>query len=271
MGKRSGKTLMIFLVLIAIILISLTAISVFLFVKQLQLRETAEQNLEQVQASETALRVELDAIKKQKNILDERMKEAEVKIESLLGELDMAEGIRDEIKKENRELKDALAALEEKNKQIKTQLEEKEQEADQRVSDLQQQLTIASERNKTLEEKRLELEQEYNVLKSQLSKGEAGGYVQEEGVDLEKIVVSGVDKEGQIVSIDREADFVIVNLGERQGVAAASTLSVFNGDQYLGDILVTKVLPEMAAADFIDPLTSQQVSEGNLVKVKQGN
>lgn len=275
MRNKSGKALTIFLVLIAIILISLTAISVFLFVKQVGLREQAEYNFSQVRTSESAMRIELDEVKKQKNILDEKVKESEFKIESLLEELDLAEGIREEVKKENRELKDNLAALKKANDEVNQQLVQKEEAAMRRAKDLQEQLNIASERNKMLEETRQELEKEYNALKARLSMHKEVSrdavMVGEDGidVDLERIVVSGIDDQGRVVSIDHEAAFVIVNLGERQGVLANSTLSVYDGDQYIGDILVTKVLPEMAAADFVDPLTSQQVSEGNLVKLNK--
>lgn len=273
MSNNSGKALTIFLVLIAVILISLTAISVFLLIKQVQLRESAEYHLAQIKTSESALRVEFDEVKKQKEILEQKTQEAESKIESLLEELDLAEGVRDEVKKENRELKDSLEALTKTNKEIDAKLTEKEQEVEMRVGELQEQLNVALERNKTLEEKRHDLEREYETLKAKLSDYGAAASGEVEGdegnVNLEKIVVSseGLDQ-GNVVSVDQEAEFVIVNLGERHGIIVDSELSIYDGEKYLGDIIVTKVLPEMAAADFISPLTSRDVSEGNLVKIK---
>ncbi|MEW5895463.1 MAG: hypothetical protein AB1650_06880 [Candidatus Omnitrophota bacterium] len=278
MGKNSGKAVTIFLVLIAIILVSLTAISVFLLIKQVQLRENAEHSLSQLQTAENALRAELAEVKKQKEILENKSKEAEAKIENLLEELDLAEGIRDEVKKENRELKDSMELLTQENNEMKASMSEKEQETERRVSELQEQLNVSLERNKSLEEKRQELEKEFQQLKEKLQSLESAETPVPEAatedlaanVDLEKIVVSAGDgSEGQVISVDQEAAFVIINLGERHGINVGTELSIFKGDSYLGDVKVTRVLPEMSAADFISPLTSQDVGEGNLVKIKQ--
>lgn len=274
MRNNSGKALAIFLVLIAVILVSLTAISVFLLIKQVQLRENAEYNLAQLQTTESTLRSELAEVKKQKELLEQKQVDAEGKIESLIQELDLAEGVRDEVKKENRGLKESVETLTKEKQAVLDEVAKKEQEAQQRVGELQEQLESALERNKTLEEKTGQLEKEFNELKAQLMAYEDPVDEDVEAVtddvELPKIVVSGGGQgQGQIVSVDQDAEFVIVNLGERQGVAVDATLSVFDGESYLGDITVTKVLPEMSAADFVLPLTSQQVAEGNLVKVKE--
>ena len=280
MRKDSGKALTIFLILIAVILISLTAISVFLLIKQVQLRESAESHLAQLKTSESALRSEFEQVKKEKELLEQKSKEAEAKIENLLEEIDLVEGVRDEVRNENRELKDALEQLEIKNKEMSGQIEAQEKEVEAQVSGLQEQLDAAVERNKNLEEKRKKLEEEYNTLKMQLSdyEGSAAGAGSETvdsqadkqvNVDLKEIVVSSQeDGQGQIVSVDHEAEFVIVNMGERHGISIDSLLGVYDGETYLGDIIITKVLPEMSAADFVSPLTSRDVSEGILVKVK---
>ena len=276
MRNDSGKALTIFLILIGIILISLTAISVFLLVKQVQLRENAEYALAQVQTTENALRAELAEVKKQREILENRAKEAEAKIENLLEELDFAEGIRDEVKRENRELKESLDVLKKTNNEMRTELNQKEQDAERRVTEIQEQLNISIERNKTLEEKRQELEKEFQDLKKKLQQLESRKMsdsqegISSSNVDLERIVVSNAEPgKGQIISVDQEAAFVIINLGERQGVNIGTLLSVFKENAYLGDVKVTRVLPEMSAADFISPLTSQQVGEGNPVSIKK--
>ncbi|HSV44069.1 MAG TPA: hypothetical protein VLJ10_05890 [Candidatus Bathyarchaeia archaeon] len=293
MRNESGKALTIFLVLIAIILVSLTAISVFLLVKQVELRKSTEVSLEQVRTSESSLRGELEEIKKQKEILENKGKESEAKIESLIEELDLAQGVREEVKKENRELKDSLDALKKTNDEVQAKLAQTEKQAEQQVQDLQNQLNVALERNKELEAKRQELENEYQVLKEQLMSYEAAGSLETDllftdpeagvpvevvpgdgatlqDVQLDPIVVSLVSaQEGHVVSIDTEAEFAIVNLGERQGILVDAVLGVYRDNQYLGDIKVSRVLPEVSAVDFVPPLTSQQIAEGDLVKLKE--
>jgi len=278
MQKESGKALAIFLVLIAVILVSLTAISVFLLVKQVQLRESAEYNAAQLEASESVMRATLQEVQKQKDILEQRAKEAESKIESLLEELDLAESVREEVKKENREMKTSLEALKKENEDVQAKLAKQEADAGKRVTELQDQLNVALERNKTLEEKRQELEQEFDQLKQRLAAVQGAGAVVFDDetalaggdVDLDTIIVSTADAgNGHVVSVDHEAEFVIVNLGENNGVLVDSLLSVSRGEDQIGEIKVTRVLPEMSAADLIPPLTSQDIAEGDTVKVIQ--
>lgn len=274
MRNDSGKALTIFLILISVIFVSLTAISVFLLVKQVQLRESAEEHVAQLQTSEGLLRVELQDVKKQNELLDQKTKEAENQIESLLEELDLAQSVRDEVRKENRELKESLETMKKTTESLKAQFEQKEQDVNQRIGDLQSQLDAALDRNKTLEERRLELEKEYGELKEKLTSLEQEPELSDEisesvDVDLGPIIVSSTDAmEGRIVSVDQEAEFVIVNLGERHGVAVDQELAVYNGNKHLGNVKATRVLPEMSAADFVPPLTSQDISEGDFVKLK---
>jgi len=284
MGKDSGKALTIFLILIAVILVSLTAISVFLLVKQVQLRESAEYSLAQLKTAESTLRAELEQIKQDRDLLQQKSQESEAKIESLLEELDLAEGVRDEVKKENRELKDSMEQLKVKNKEISQKLASQEEDTAVRISDLQQQLDDARRMNTELEQQRQSLEEEYNALKAKISDQEAAALdalgIQDADsvsvdspadVDLNEIVVSHADAQnsGEVVSVDHEAEFVIISLGQRQGVAVDSTLAVYNQNRYLGDVVITKVLPEMSAADFVPPLTSRDISEGDLAKIKE--
>lgn len=284
MGKDSGKALTIFLILIAVILVSLTAISVFLLVKQVQLREGAEYSLAQLKTAESTLRAELEQIKQDRDLLQQKSQESEAKIESLLEELDLVEGVRDEVKKENRELKDSMEQLKVKNKEISQKLASQEEDTAARISDLQQQLDDARQMNAELEQQRQSLEEEYNALKAKISDQEAAALdalgIQDSAsasadspadVDLNEIVVSHADAQnsGEVVSVDHEAEFVIISLGQRQGVAVDSTLAVYNQNRYLGDVVITKVLPEMSAADFVPPLTSRDISEGDLAKIKE--
>jgi len=274
MRNDSGKALTIFLILISVIFVSLTAISVFLLVKQVQLRESAEEQVAQLQTSEGLLRVELQDVKKQNGLLEQKTKEAENQIESLLEELDLAQSVRDEVRKENRELKESLEVMKKTTEGLKAQFEQKEQDVNQRIGDLQSQLDAALDRNKTLEERRLELEKEYGELKEKLTSLEQEPVLSDEisenvDVDLGPIIVSSTDAmEGRIVSVDQEAEFVIINLGERHGVSVDKELAVYNGNKHLGNVKATRVLPEMSAADFVPPLTSQDISEGDFVKLK---
>ena len=71
------------------------------------------------------------------------------------------------------------------------------------------------------------------------------------------------------MTVDTENQFVIVNLGQKDGIAEGTTLSIFREQEYVGDIKVTRVQPDMSAADFIPPLASQNISKNDRVVRKQ--
>lgn len=278
-GSRSGKTLTILLVVIAILLVSLTTISLFFFMQEIKLREAAEDSLRQVEDVKSKLEAELKETKKQMFLLEEKAKESDEKVESLMEDLDFEQGLREEIKKENRTLKETAEKEKKAREDMKAQLDAQLGETEKKIASLQEQLDASVSRNKEIEDLRRQLETQNQKLKQQLENlGVApiadmpaatpapGG----ENVDLQKIVVSpGEEKIGKIISVDKETHFVIVSLGEAHGIQKGTPLSIYRNNAYLGDVQVTRVLPEMSAADFVAPLTSGQVQKDDVVIIKQ--
>ncbi len=283
--NSSGKVLTIFLVVIIILSISLAAISIFFFQKEIERRKGLEGVLAQVKTDRSKLEAELQDAIKQGFLLQEKNKEADEKINGLLDELELAEGIREELKLENGSLKEQL---EEKDK-IAKDLQEKTAnaaEAEKNVVELNQRLQAEADAKKSLEEKiksmeqrNKELEETVNRLKQQEQQqqqksaapaaGQPAASKQEE-VELEKIVIAPAKvSEGRVLTIDTETEFAIVNLGENHGMTADKILSIYRGDKYIGDVKVTRVQPEMSAADFIPPLTAQRVRKDDRVVIKQ--
>ena len=73
---------------------------------------------------------------------------------------------------------------------------------------------------------------------------------------------------GRVVSIDEDTEFVIIDLGKKHGVTLGRLMSLYRGDDYLGDIKITRVQPEMSAADLILPLTGKLVHKNDQVIAK---
>ena len=63
--NKVGKVLTVFLVIFTVLLVSLTAISMFFFQKELERRKAAEELLEQIKGREVKLDGELTEAKKQ--------------------------------------------------------------------------------------------------------------------------------------------------------------------------------------------------------------
>ena len=297
--NSSGKVLTIFLVIIAILLISLTAISLFFFQKETDRRKLAEAQLEESQTQNIQFEHDLKEVRKQSFLLQEKNKEADDRINDLSDELELEKGLREEMKLE-------AAALKSQVEEALISKEALAQEIEEKII-LQGQLTtdLSASREKIAElEAQLEAEgrvgKELGELDEQIFKEESQGAGQDTvdndlglGGELKEIVVApqeiigeqeissprgAVTEEaitsfdetlnGRILSVDTETEFVIVSLGKKDGLGVGHILSVFRGANYVGDIKITRLQPEMSAADLIPPFSIKSVQRNDQVKVK---
>ncbi len=284
MFNKTGKTLTIFISLIIILLISSTSIGFFLYNKEEQQRKIAERDRDISRDSETKLQVELKDVKKQMVLLQDKNKEADTKINNLLDEIDLNEGLRKELKKENASLKEQSDGFAKIRTQMQADMDElsakvKEYQAmlkaeQDKERDLQGQLSDLQETKRAMETKITEMKSDMNPYakrspEEQVSREVIEPKASKDKVELDKIVVSPQDGvKGHILSVDKETEFVICNLGLKQGIKSADVLSVYRGEEYLGDVKVTRVQEEMAAADIIPPFSSRKVRKNDSVIVK---
>ncbi len=426
--NSEGKVLTVFLIVVAVLLISLTAISIFFFQKEIEKREHVEEVLKTTQQQLAQVDTDLQETKKQKVILEEKRKELSDRIEDITNDLELEKGLKEESKKENSALNDKLKeandaqnqlrkqiaeelkASEDKIKELQTQVEteinnkttlqqqltalqsqaqelqtQKENlekqvtelknlqvqtaaalapaaasgtnatTGDKRIKELEDQLNIEkkikvdlqnqlkivqkekgkveaqlakfkNKKNKngakestvnpaqdekasedleqrlnaevqkkteleqkvaSLEDKNTQMEAVISDLKQQMSKqtemsskSVAAGQNGKLDIELEPIVVSpgqasvvsaapDAMSEGKILSVDMDVEFVIVNLGSKDGMSVGKIMSVSRDNKNLGEIKITRVLPEMSAADLIPPLTAKDVRKDDQVVVKK--
>ncbi len=307
-NNRSGKVLTIFLVIIGILLITLTALSMFFYNVEIDRRKTAESNVATIEKEFEKVKAELKEIEKKNFLLDEKNKEADARINSLLDEIELEKGLREEIKKETLVFKEQIEKLKKEKGDLNSQISTKLGDYEQKIMELEAKLKVELNRNKELIQQNEELEtlrkkvdelskqaasaanqaaatraaaasavRQANARMAQRGSDDAdiklGEIVvtqpsDQEGDDLVAQIVGepvGGDANGRILSVDVETEFVVINLGEKDGVQKGMFMSVYRGDNYLGDIKITRTQAEMAAADFIPPLTSGQVRKNDQV------
>ncbi len=246
--SNSGKVLTVFLIVIAILLLSLTAISLFFYQQESEKRKTAESELTQTKALQARLENELKDAKKQIYVLEEKSKESDEKINSLLDELEVEKGLREQMKQESASLRATLVS----ENQAKEKLQADLNTAQEKINSLQTELESQEKLRQELEVKAKESEEP------------------EPEVELEKIVVAPDQiPEGKVLSVNHDNNFLIFNLGQESGIAQGMLMSVLRGDKYLGDIKVSRVQPKMSVGDFIEPLNSKKVKENDRVVVKE--
>lgn len=77
---------------------------------------------------------------------------------------------------------------------------------------------------------------------------------------------SGSAVQGQVVVVNREYDFVVMNLGRNHGLAIGQEFQIVRGQEVLGRVKVEKVYDELAAASILPNSKKDAIREGDLLK-----
>ncbi|MDD3374835.1 MAG: hypothetical protein PHY73_03815 [Candidatus Omnitrophica bacterium] len=272
--NKSGKTLTIFLVVFSILLLSLTAISIFFFQKEREMRQGAQAKLEVSEQDRARISGELEESIAKNTLFEQRLKEADEKINGLLDDFDLEKALKEEIKKENLVLKNNVDSLTvEKNKFQKEAIALRE-----KTASLDQELTASKNLGIELTEKLREREERIKSLEEA---------TEQDKVDLDKIVITpgepvesietqeGVSEkspeavEGKILKINRENNFVIINLGQESKMQEDAVVKIYRGKSLLGEAKVTRVQALMSVADVLPPLLAKKIKVNDKVVVPQ--
>jgi hypothetical protein len=252
--------------------------------KEAQTRQATEQTVQDLTTRNTKIEAALKEARKQLEILEGKNKDAEDRINGLLEEVDLEKGLNEKIKADNKKIRDDLEAearnkLELRQKLIKeinmiqarlAEAEKKAQGHEASVTGLQEKIVELEKKNMDLQEKL----KEFNASSAVRQVGReiipaAMGSMQDK-VDLDRIVVTPeTAKEGHVLNVDSETQFLIFDLGAKHGIKQGDIMSVYRGKSYLGDTRVTRVQDEMAAADFIPPFSSRKVRKNDQVVPKR--
>ncbi|OGX08562.1 MAG: hypothetical protein A2Z88_06560 [Omnitrophica WOR_2 bacterium GWA2_47_8] len=275
--NNSGKVLTFFLVIIAIILVSVSGISVFFFLKEVELRKATEDNYERMKDQAIKLEVELKTAQNRMYVLEEKEKEADEKINGLMDEIELEQGLRDESKSEIETLKQSV----EQEKQNYSALQAETDRLRNEKAELEKQVEIERGRYQELEARhqetlnKLEQFERSSPAPSENPPSSSSGsktMSKNTGVTLAPIVVASPESPegaGRILSVDPDNDFFIFNLGQEDGLSEGMTVSIYRVNKYLGDGKVTRVQQSMSAADFIPPISARVVQKNDRVMIKQ--
>lgn len=299
--KNAGKTITIFLGLIVVLLVSTASISIFLLNKETEKRKAVEIALTEAEESVGKLQADLKVAQNKVFVLEEKNKEADTRINSLEEELDVEKGLKEAIKTENGKIKQDLDAAVAERDRIQSELDQKNQEIQDKSKINEQEIQTRDARVKELEAKVADAEKKLadaNAAAEKIKKdqeeaaaaavaaekpaeGAPAGETSEQAaeaaaegnnVELDRIVVEKSDAataRGRILSVDKETEFVIFDMGAKSGISQGDVLSVMRGDSYLGDIKVSRVQEEMSAADLIPPFSSKMVRKNDAVVQKK--
>jgi len=270
-------------VLIGLIVISFTLVGILSIIVQKEQKRSAalQAQVEEITAREKVTQGQLEASKKKVSELTLKLQETKDQITTMKEDLDKEKSARQDASKE----------LE----QIKADMEQ--QKASRQ--DIENKLTQAQNEGRKLREQLKAIEQQKTDLETKIKNLESGST----GVELGKVVVNSettdaskaqnktAEKnvtapavepakgqkqenpapakllEGKITVINKEYNFAVINLGQKDGINLGDQFSVSRDGKVIGDIKVEKVHESMSAAGFA-PELKDLIKENDLVAQK---
>ncbi|PIQ90803.1 MAG: hypothetical protein COV71_02360 [Candidatus Omnitrophica bacterium CG11_big_fil_rev_8_21_14_0_20_41_12] len=282
---RKGKIILPVLIVLIIISLSFGGASFYLYQKEHAKNIQLQEQISQLGDRQRATEKRLEDAKKTASELTLKLQEASSKVEALTK--DLAQG------------KSALTEASNKLEQFKADL------AQQKTlrQDLENKLTEVQDEGKQIKEQLKIVQQQKTELEAKFKNMEAGS----DGVELGKVVVNGgvpiVDNtakgkskakaakqkiaavalkpadqdvktttpvivpESKIMIVNKEFNFVVINLGSKDGVSVGDEFSITREGKYIGDLKVEKVHDSMSAAGF-SPELKDLIKENDKIAPK---
>ena len=253
LGKRAGIWALILALLVSLYLI---------FISQAAKEEekkrkiSKEFEISQFEKIKKALELKLDKVNSEKYILSSQQKELEEETELLQAKLkkeeEKKELISQMLKARSQELNTVKAELEEKrhkNEELHNNLNKLQRDYDKH----QLQLEESQSANERLKKKNTALN--LKALPREEKEKEATK-------EAEEAVY------GKVLSVNKKFNFIVVNLGRRDGLKIGDELLVFRDNRNVGETFVEKIYDVISIATFSSPL-KENIKTGDRIKLRR--
>jgi len=263
---RAGKMLVPLLGVLAVLAMIGVGAVAYLLQQEREKREATERDLNIALAEKEDLKAQFEELQQSSSRIEEELSRVRKDFTAAQGELAKAVEARDALSRsvEDREQEIArvtkdLAQAQGESKQAAGQLSELQAERDT----MKRQMADLEKAKGDLESKVLELSNRPTVeLDKVMVSGESGAM--DAGMPLSVSATTG--KQGEVVVINREYDFVVMNLGKNHGLTVGQEFQILRGSEVLGRVKVEKIYDELSAAAILPDSQKDAIKEGDLVK-----
>ncbi len=289
--SEKGKSAVIILVVLLLLSLSAAGGAYFLFQQEHERNLVLQDDLEEIKTRQKISESKLEEAKRMLAALDTRLKDTRGEITELATMLDVEQKNKDE----------ALAQVEvlrvdlNEQRRLRIQLEsdlantvealnDTQGQLDNlgfQKSELEAQINDLHDRSTNLEDKMEGVELGKIVVNrdKKAAKKKSGGWwpwrkKKEEPVQAEEpepepqSEATAGQMQGEILIVNRDYNFVVMNLGSKDGVAVDDLFSLYHDNKYIGDVKISKIHDSMAAADFLSDEAKNLAAEGDKVIIK---
>ena len=237
----------------------------------------------QTKGQKIVLKAELDSTKLTLTSTKVQLKQNQDNLTATKGELDTTKTTLEAREKDLASTKDKLQTAENDAKQVRESLATKEAELAKIKDDLQK-ITGAPGGEKVdiegmklaLDKAKTEAQEKTTLLEATTGKlknleGEVTGYKQKEVERQAKIMKPGL--EGMVMAVNQGWNFVVLNIGDKQGVNMNSEMIVKRDGNRVATVKITSVEPNTAVADIVPGSIARgvKVQPGDKVIFEKGS
>lgn len=230
------KPITVILIVISVACIALGALSFIMFNSERREKITLRNELAEVMKQRKKLSLEIEELKLIKADMEIEVGELESETKILFDNYEKEKSQNDVVRLEVTRKTEALEELESK---LGSAVGEKEA----------LQKTLESEKTKyaELKERVDKLVEVKNVLEEKVR-----SIINKQGIELERIVVKAEGElEGRVLVVNREYNFVVVDVGVKDDIELGDFLTIFRNGKYVGEAQIEKIYDTMSAATIV--------------------
>ena len=239
-------------------------------------RISLQKKLDDVTKEKKALEAQLEISKKQIAEQTSKLTENDRQIKVLTVDLDSEKQAKQKTMAELEAAKSDLDTTKkdlDSAKQLKGDLEAKLSKSELDLKNLQSKLNELEGVRTKLETKIKDLEAATNEVKLDKivvtnTEGDASSNTTEPAKPTEASQAKSKDSgklEGKVLVVNKNYDFIVINMGQNNGVVAGDTFSIYQADKLLGTATVEEVRPTICVANLAKPEIKDQIKEGDKV------
>ncbi|MBI3324744.1 MAG: hypothetical protein HYZ92_05640 [Candidatus Omnitrophica bacterium] len=272
---RQGRALVIIVGMIAVVASGAAATAVVFQMRERDLRLQRESELKALRSEKVELEQQYNSVQEAKEQLEGELGRARTQFDQLTKQLTdereskamLVKSIDERQREIDRLSKDAEqwhAEREQLTEQL-TKLKSEEQELQAQLAQMQQAKSELETKMAALpEQPTVELDRVVvtdGASPSSTATGAAspGGAFQPAGSQVSAV-------QGQVIVVNREYDFVVINMGRNQGLEVGQEFRLVRGDRVVGRVKVEKLYDELSAASIMPESDRDAIREGDLVK-----
>ncbi|KPK98107.1 MAG: hypothetical protein AMJ95_05760 [Omnitrophica WOR_2 bacterium SM23_72] len=268
---RQGKALTIVFIVLISITLAFTGGVIYLLQKEKLRAVELENSLKDLTKKQAFTEEELSKSRKLITDLQLRLDESKSEIKLLTADLEL----------QKKDSQQAQSRMEQLNIDLAEQ-QQLRQDLEKKFNLAEEDLRNAMSKIKELDSEKETLEAKVKELEAKTQEVELGKIVVSPDVDIsgskhyeipEVSVMPGrvsqmLGVQGKVLVVNKEYNFVVINVGAKDGVDVGDEFSVFDNNSLIGDIKVEKVHDSMAAAGFLTADMKNKISEGDKVVQK---